>query len=264
MTFCPVCALWLFCSDLPASLISCCAPLCLRAAVAVAVRRRLAGRVRGFLKATRGIRQVLPLLALTLLLAPQLLELARGFLEFVRERPLRIPGRGATLLLTASCLLLGLLQLSSRELLQPFRKLVNLLRLRLLLRSLLCFVLVRLAIELQLEQVRELFSHLLATAAPAAATLLLLAAHFELVRLLGILQVLERALFGRERFLRFLRLQQLLGRLSSPAAAFGSASMMCWMFSPPWAPMRCSSAAAGPALPRESSTARAARTPCLP
>ena len=150
---------------------------------------------------------------LTLLLARQLLEPPRGLLQLVGELALAAAATAAAVLLARGrhpALPLGFLLLAPREVLQLLGELVHLLIARLLLGALLHLVLVRELVELELEQVREILGELaLAAAATAAATL----AHLHLVVLLGVLQQLQRALLGRERFLRLLRLEVAFGRL---------------------------------------------------
>ena len=191
---------------------SCCERLLgLRAAVLVAGRGlpHLVGRV---LQPPRRVREILPLLALLLELPPQLLELPRGLLRLVGQLPLRRPAaaRVAAAALRALALLLGLRQLPARQLAEPLGEIVDLLIRVLLLRALRRLVLIRLAIELELEQVRQLRRHLAAAAAAAPAAAL---AHDHVVELLGVLQVLERALLRRHRFLRLEAAQQVLGGL---------------------------------------------------
>src|SRR4030095_14436821 len=148
--------------------------------------------------------------ALTLGVPPQLLELARGFVHRVSKRALTGAATGAAL--PGLTLRFGLLQLTLGQLLQTASDFVHLLR-RVLLRgrALRRFVLVRLSIELQLEQIGEILRHLAAATTAATATLLL--AHFDFVGLLGVLQMFQRALLGRERFFRLLRPEQVLSRL---------------------------------------------------
>jgi hypothetical protein len=57
----------------------------LRAAIVVAVRGGLSRRIRGLLEPPLRVREVLALLALALRVAAELLELARGRFEFVRQ-----------------------------------------------------------------------------------------------------------------------------------------------------------------------------------
>ena len=180
----------------------------LRAAVTRSVRRRLPHGLRRVAHLLGRVRQIL-----TLLLARQLLQPPRGLLEFVGELTLAAAATAAAVLLARGrhpALTLGFLLLAPREVLQLLGEFVHFLVARLLLGALLHLVLVRELVELELEQVREIFGELaLAAAATAAATL----ANLHLVILLGVLQQLQRALLGRERFLRLLRLEVAFGRL---------------------------------------------------
>src|SRR4029077_5973225 len=92
---------------------------------------------------------------------------------------------------------LELLLLTARELLQLFLQLVDLLIAALLLGALLHLVLIRELVELELEQVGQVFGHLVLGAASAAASAAL-RAHLQLVLLLGVLQEFQRALLGRQ------------------------------------------------------------------
>ena len=99
----------------------------LRAAVAAAVGRRLAHRVRRLLQPPRGVGQILALLTLPLGFAPQLLELPRRLLDFVGQRAL--PGAAARPpCCPRACRCCSrLLQLPPRQLLQLVGQLVDLL-----------------------------------------------------------------------------------------------------------------------------------------
>src|SRR5262249_23933275 len=121
----------------------------LRTGVLRAIGRRFLHVVGRLLQPLRRFREVGALLALLLEIALQLLELARGFLHFVRHRALRRPRAAGALLLLAgrALLLLLLLQLAAREVTQLLGNLVDLLirALLLLLRVLLELILVRVA-----------------------------------------------------------------------------------------------------------------------
>ena len=106
---------------------------------------------------------------------------------------------------------LGFLLLPPRQLLQLLEQLVDLLVAALLLGALLHLVLVRELVDLELEQIGEIFRHLVLPAAAATAAALLGDLH--LVLLLGVLQQLQRALFGRQRFLGLLALELSFGGL---------------------------------------------------
>ena len=195
-----------------------CAPPSLRS-----VGRRLPHGVRRFLQLSRGLLQVL-----TLLLARQLLQPARRLFEFLRELTLGVAAAAARLALACgrqATLPLGLLLLPARELLQLLGELVDLLVAALLLGALLQLVLIRELVELELEQIGEVLGHLILSAAAAAAAALRRHLHF--VLLLGVLQQLQRALLGRQRFLRLLALQVRLRPSSSrrpPSAALRRSS----------------------------------------
>ena len=181
----------------------------LRAAVLRSVGRRLPHRVAASRICCAASASSWPLL-----LARQLLELPRGLFELVGELALarrRRRRRCCCWPAAAAALPLGFLLLPPRELLQLLGELVDLLVAALLLGALLHLVLVRELVELELEQVREILRQLALAAAAATAAAAL--AHLHLVVLLGVLQQLQRALLGRERFLRLLRLEVAFGRL---------------------------------------------------
>src|SRR5262249_6509554 len=138
----------------------------LRAAVTRAVCRRAAHGIGRFAKLPRRFAQVAPLLV-----ACELLETARRLLRLVRQPPLpaaaaaaprRAPPRRAPQPF-------GFGLLPPRQLLQLFRELVDLAIRALLIGALLHFVLVRQLVELELEQVGEIFGHLVASRSAAAA-----------------------------------------------------------------------------------------------
>ena len=157
---------------------------------------------------------MLALLLCALLIAAQPLQLTRQLFHFVSQRTLpRSTARCALLGCRLSALPLGLLQLSLGEFLEALGHFVHFLvaaatrTALLLVGALLQLVLIGETVSLKFEQVRQVLGHLSATAAPAAATLLLLPlAHFHLVGRLGILQMLEGRLF---------RCQRLFGLLGS-------------------------------------------------
>ena len=97
------------------------------------------------------------------------------------------------------------LLLALRHLLQTIQRLVNLLLRLLLLRCLLLhrFVLIALLVDFEREEIGEIFSLLLLTAAPTAtAALLLLTTQLHLyvaIQRFRTLQVLQRLLLGRQR-----------------------------------------------------------------
>src|ERR1019366_3968878 len=127
-------------------------------------------------------------------------------------RPPARPAPAAVAGLGHAPLPLHLLLLPPRQLLQLLDHLIDLLIALLLAGALLHLVLVRQLVELELEEIREVFGHRALTTAAAAPAALLLR-HLELVLLLGVLQQLQRALLRRERAVRLLRLQLTLGRL---------------------------------------------------
>ena len=99
-------------------------------------------------------------------------EPPRRLLEFLRDLTLQIAAAAARLALTRrreSTLPLGFLLLPARQLLQFFGELVDLLVAALLLGALLQLVLVGELVHLELEQVGEIFGHLILAAATAAA-----------------------------------------------------------------------------------------------
>ena len=118
---------------------------------------------------------------------------------------------------------LGFLLLPPRQLLQLLGELVDLLVAALLLGALLHLVLVRELVELELEQVGEILGHLALPPPPPPPPPLLLR-HLHLVLLLGVLQQLQRALLGRQRFLRPSAPSGSPSAVFISAAAFGSAS----------------------------------------
>ncbi len=143
-----------------------------------------------------------------------MLQLARRFLELLGELALRVAavaaaGSGLTGLQRAP-LTLDLLLLPPRELLQLLDHLIDLLIALLHLGALLHLVLVRELVELELEKVREVLGHL-AAATTAASTLLHRDLHF--VGLFGVLQNLQRALLGQQRFVGLDRFEIRFGRL---------------------------------------------------
>ena len=118
---------------------------------------------------------------------------------------------------------LGLLLLPPRQLLQLLGELVDLLIAGLLLGLLLHLVLVRQLVELELEQVGEVFGHLALPAAAATAAAVLLR-DLRLVLLLDDLQDLQRALLGRQRRVGLHRLQIGLRPAPSPPPPSAAAS----------------------------------------
>ena len=104
-----------------------------------------------------------------LLVARELLEPTRRFFDFLRELPLRVAAAAAARALAArrhSPLPLGLLLLPARQLLQLLDQFVDAAVLALLLGALLHLVLVRQLVHLELEQVGEVFGHLVWTPPP--------------------------------------------------------------------------------------------------
>ena len=173
---------------------------CLRPTI-TAVGRSLTHRVGRVLKTTCCVSEVLPLFALTLGFAAELLELARGLLDFISQRTLAGRTRSAALLAAQPRRLFGLLQLTTRQLSQAIRDFIHFLRLTLLLRALLHLVLVGHTVQFELEEIGQLRGAPATTAASpttTAASAALL--HLEVVQLLGFLQRLQCALFSRQRF----------------------------------------------------------------
>ena len=179
----------------------------LGAAVPRSVRRRATHGVRGLLHAPHRIAKLL-----ALLVARQLLQLARSLFELVGDRPLvgaRVPRRILARLREAA-LALDFLLLPARELLQFLHELVDLVIAGLLHRPLLHLVLIGKLVQLELEQIGEVLGHLALTAAPAAAVL---HRDLHLVLLLRVLQQLQRALLGRQRTIRLHGFQVVFSRL---------------------------------------------------
>ena len=134
---------------------------------------------------------------LTLLLARQLLQPPGRLLEFLRDLTLQIAAATARLALTRrrqTTLPLGFLLLPARQLLQFFGELVELLVAALLLGALLQLVLIGELVHFELEQIGQIFGHLILAAATTAAAAL--RRDLDLVFLLGILQQFERPLLG--------------------------------------------------------------------
>ena len=180
----------------------------LRATV-TAIGRRLPHRVGRFLQPSRRVRQILPLFTLSLGFAAQLFELPRRTLHFISQGALSGPAPRCSLLPSHPRRLLGLLQLPARKLAQPVGHFVHFLAGALLLRLLLHLVLIRHAIQFELEQISQFgcgATSTATTAAPTATALL----HLELVQLFGLLQELQGSLFGAKRVLGFLRGQRSL------------------------------------------------------
>src|SRR5262249_29483962 len=144
------------------------------AAVRRSVGRGLTHLTGRIAELTRGVGEVLPWL-----LTRQLFELARGFLELLRELALVVGAQAAA----GRALLhpgrpLGFLLLALPHFLELVGELVDLLVARLLVGALLHFVLVRELVHLELEQVGKVLRLLLAATTAAATTALLLHLHF--------------------------------------------------------------------------------------
>ena len=149
----------------------------------IARGRRAAHRVRGLAQLAGRLRKLRPIL-----LARQLFEPARGFLGLFGQRPLLIAAAAALLpAMAAPALRLRFLFLAPSELLQLFHELVDLLIGVLLAGALRRLVLVRHAIELELEQIGQILRHR-ALPAATAATATALHADLQLVLLLSLLQ----------------------------------------------------------------------------
>src|SRR5262249_27966705 len=123
----------------------------------------------------------------------ELLEPAGRLLGLVGERALLAAAAALAAGRRCAPLPLRLGLLAPRQLLQLFGELVDLAVPGLIAGALLHLVLVGQLVELELEQIGEIFRHLIAVAAFAAAVA---HADFELVLLLGFEKELQRPLFG--------------------------------------------------------------------
>ena len=173
----------------------------LRAVVVVAVGRRLPRGVRAVLQASRRVREILPLLALLLGLAPQLFELPRRLVHLIGQRSLRGAAARSALLLARAPLRSACCNCRLASSCRRFA--TSSICCAALCCCALCDVSYWFAWRSSCSWNRSARSCAIWPPPPAAtATALLLLAHFELVGLLGVLQVLQRALLGRQRFLR--------------------------------------------------------------
>jgi hypothetical protein len=157
---------------------------------------------------SRRVGQILPVLV-----ARETLELPRRFLRLLGERALQLAAVAARRLPGGHAALpFELLFLPPGEFLQLLGELVDALVACLLIGPLAGLVLVRHAIQFHLEQVRQVLRDgPRAATAPAPAVLLGLDLQFEF--LFGLLQQLQRPLFGRQRAVRALALELPLRRL---------------------------------------------------
>ena len=197
---------------------------CLGHTGAAPVRRRPAHRVGRLLQLARDLLE-LPVARL----AREPLQLPRGLLRLLGQLPGRVaPAPALSPLLGGGPTLLSLqlLLLAAGELAELLHQLVDLLVGALLLAALHGLVLIAELVRLELEEVGEILGagSPLTLATAASALLLALQRHEALVRLLGLLELPERALFGTDGATRAQaaqRVHRLVHRIDGDGQALG-------------------------------------------